>query len=310
MDNSGSWNGSEGGELMKSLKDIKKLGSKRRREILYMAGALLLIFIGLPFILSTLMNWNDFLPSSPWIEANETSFKVEDYDEGVYPGRIALVDTYPASTNYAKRQTDIIWNETGSDVLAIVQTGEDNSCEYEYLIFTLNYTINELLEAGLNNWYYNITMPNGTYTIMFAVWNAESIYNPTPDDIEPVVSKKFTDNTTGYFNISSMDILMDKVKISATRIGFAIRTEEVGVGDPNDLMLETGDIVFFDFQYRPPGANQVPEMTAMKYGALIIGIILILVGLGSTKWWNPIQKDNPGIIDKLWKKLFNRGKKN
>ncbi len=295
---------------MKTLKDLKGLGKKRRMEILYMGGALILIFIGLPFILSTLMNWNNLLPSSPWIEANETSFKVEDYDEGVYPGRIALVDTYPtSSSNYAKRQTDILWNETGPDVVVITQTGEDNSCAYQYLIFTLNYTINELLEAGLNNWYYNITMPNGTYTIMFAVWNAQNIYNPTPDIIEPVVSKDFTDNTTGYFNISSMDILMDKVKISATRIGFAVKSEYIGVGDPNDLMLNTGDIVEFDFQYMPPGSNQVTEMTAMKYGSLIIGICLILIGFGSTKWWNPLQKDNPGIIDKLWKKLFNRRKK-
>lgn len=283
----------------------KSINKLRQKDFLLTILALAFLFFGIPAYVSLLNNWNTNI-------ANPGDYqRMEQEDFGNYT-------VYDPDTEYEGihsiftwhndliEQSSIVWSENTTTNHTMVVEGENN--QYGPWWVT-PWRISDLITNGTLSFQIRLKLPSDPAGIVkFIIYYVDEIDNKiqlvNPTSSRTLCSKTLTKNSFDvYVNTTTIDLMVDKAEMGNDRIIFFLSTDEF------DDVLDTGDILEFDFYYYQPDETQIDENKALKWGGGVAGFVCILIGIGSTSLWNPFDKKRPGWIDIQIKKLLNRRKK-
>jgi hypothetical protein len=270
---------------------LKKL---RTKDFLLTIFALLFLFLGVPGYVSLLNNWNNNILTNEGL----TSLKEEDYTNiTLNDGNDHRVIEWNSAPNYF--DASILWNETGKHNAVIsheaifqiilpwniTQMIEDDTTSINIIINTTS-TSSMNWELGFFPIVSGEINPTDTGS---PYWIKNSLMD---ENIDP-----FNGNLSVWFNTTVLDLMVIKAETGEARLILGVYYTEVG------------DIISFETKYEKPPSQNIDQNKALKWGGAVGGIIFILIGIGSTALWNPLDSKNPGWIDIQIKKLLNRRKK-
>jgi len=283
--------GKEGGKLKFKLNKTQ-LSKKRKQDIFMMVGAIVILFVLVPLALHLITTWNDSMYSSgvSYTQMDEDYFTNETVKYGSTEEEHRIFSDREYYTGTFHEETSIIWNEDDSNSIII-----GNTLDVSVISFITIWDISDLLNN--NTLSFKITLNNSKITnfYMMAYPVAANQVILDSEISEQLYHKTIENNRTFYFNLSTLDLYVDRINSDNGRIVFTITTDDI-------TPLETADTLDFNYEYYKTTAPAIPTNTILKYGAGIIGIILIGIGFVSTPWWNP--SDKSVWFDKLLGKIF------
>lgn len=280
---------------MVKIKTRVNRAKKRARQVLFMVMAIALILLGVPFSLHLVKSWNDITPTGDKVILGVDEFNTTKF--GSSEGKICLKDN-----EYYTVQDTIVWGDDKASTVVIVNPGSSSSTQ---LYWFLNYTVSDLINIGMDGFYYNLTFPSGRHAFgMFfgGTVNVDENYeieildiswtDDSPwfwDDYSELGSSTRS-NASGKISFSTLDLMTIKAEFGNVRPVMALYSYEGG--------LDTSDQVSFNISYKEPSTTDIQNDTILKIGALVIGLFLIWVGVASTTWYNPAPGSTPGWLDK------------
>lgn len=210
-------------------------------------------------------------------------------------------------------QSSIIWaNDTsdGNHTMVI-----DGAGDHYGPIWVTPWKISDLVNNELLSFHIMVKLPSepldSASTIKLYFLNDDNgkvhYISPAHESTGVLKTLSFASNRTvdEYVNTTVLDLMVFRAEYGDDRL---VIIYDNMVEDS----LTSGDILEFDLSYYEPDTPSIPTNKVLNYGTGILGGVLILIGVGSTSLWNPLQPQNPGIIDNGWKKIksfFGRKKK-
>lgn len=288
---------------------LKTLSMKRKREITYMIGAVLLILIGIPLGIQLIQSFNDVNALGTFEIQNEEDFRLEPF--GQTQARIGLLEITGDGRVYTALNTTVYGILEHTTALECSTSPTDQK-----IYWFLNYTAMDLLEGNHFNIQYDMDVPDGDYNVKLVVyhswrmdyWPEEGSEFRITEDYLTFNENRYIysqdhsgDNLTGWINLTISDLLQVDVEHPNKYLALVVENENAD--------WETGDIITWTVKVYDPSSEIVDTMTVLRYGALIMGVILIMVGFASTPWWNPTDPDRKGWFDRTLDKVVNRRKK-
>jgi len=267
-----------------------EMGAKRRAEVMMMVMAVILILVIVPVVSAMIYRWNTIRPQGNWSRLTQ-----DDY--------ISIIASTEFYNEYImEEQNGIVWgNESDRDLLVI---STDDAAAISWV---LDFRILDLYNNNTLQWRFafNISFPVRLFII------AEELTEEGAVDYAGGGSYMFG-GEAGY-------LLEDNatVAVSWTALQLSTWNAETDNGilvvsivpaDYHDTW-QSGDHVEWRFSHEKPPAGTLKEKTFWQYGAGIMGVVLLLVAFGSTPWWNPLQRTNPGWVDKQLGKIGTKRKK-
>lgn len=260
---------------------MKTKMSKRKLEVSLMIGALILLFAGIPAMIYMGNAWNGLFSATQEYDQIENTTAFYDgpildddaeYRYGAYNGTTVTEETPSWDTN-------LEW-----DSITLVNTGAD-----PVLVFNVNDTATDLLNTNYNMMRLKINFTKHTTVSVYAVkWDGVTLTSV-------LLHTAHADNesTTVYYNWTPSGLLSDETTLNpASTDEQWIQIRITGFDDDN--VLEAGDTIEFQFAYGgPSGPYAFTSFQILKGVATISGIFLILVGMASTPYWNPLGNSRP-----------------
>lgn len=277
---------------MKKLTISKgKLGQKRRTEIIMMVLAILGLFVAVPVITHLLVSYNSLRQQGEYTRLGEDNFQSIIATTGI------LFDE-----DTMEEQNYTVWgNDTTPDTL-IISTNDT------YIIsWVLNYKLDDLINNNTLKWKFSFNVTRTVRFTIHAVPSVNGLPDWSSDDITtmfPVPPERYLieENETVELTWTALDLTQWSV---ITDNGYVVVT--IFPYDHDDT-YSIGDEQEFLFEMETPPLGTLKEITAWQWGAGIMGIILLLIALASTPYWNPADKSNPGYIDNKIRGIANRKK--
>lgn len=281
----------------------KNLSAKRRMEILMMVGALVGLFVGVPVTAHLIYKYGNVTSTGAWVTLGEEDFY------GIYAGYEFVYG--------CDEQTNIVWSENLTDPHQVV-------LDYDLVPDVDIYSIHFVLKTRLNDIINNDTLKwefsfqyDQSYVVSVHAYELDENGDPYWLDFEgPVLGSaelytpddEYEGNETFALTFDSLDLMVDSTSTGNGILMFSIVDLEY---------FDQGDIVGFDVRYERPNETMPGPSMIWQYGAGIMGIVLLGISVASTPWWNPVQKTNPGIVDRgisragsfVGRKKKRRGKK-
>jgi hypothetical protein len=295
---------------LKAITGKMKVGKTRARQMFLMIISLVLIFAGLPYALHLVQGWNDIVPGGSMERFDEHDFYQEKI--GQTQGKIGVRsvgdDTYTAYTSL----NSTLWATGSEQDVVILENPDGNTAQRVYWFF--NFTLSDLISKSITRFEFNLTFPVGEYYYM-----SFSFYKPAYNDY---LEKWYPD---GHGQFSSDTFWTDKTDenialvrnsanktIEFTTLDLMIYKAEYGDGRGIFTLangqgeMVNAESVSFAFELEKPSSKAVKTTTVLQIGAVVIGIILSLIAVASTSYWNPIPGSKPGIIDKWFMRIGKR----
>lgn len=280
-----------------------------------MIVAVSLLFIGIPFVMHQLTEWNNKVSINYEYESLEKAdyINLTNINGFGETGKILLYEYAPmGATEWSIQDNNILWAEDmnasqNAMVVSSERTQDVESTHYSYIRMVTDIHISDLAKYESIRISVN-SQVNARPSLYYCTDYEETDFSFSGYKELAKKWDQHTGNKTHWWNFSALDILMDRVEWESSEITgnednpllmFQIRTE-------NGKVWETGDVVKWQIDLISNSLPQVSEISALEIGALIMGIVLIGIAFVSTPWWNPTDPNNPGWFDRLLSRIFIR----
>jgi hypothetical protein len=288
---------------------------KLTKAVLINILAVALLLVGVPLISHLLVKYSDLLEPGTYNGLGESDIPVSEFryvseviDNG--EGQVLTLSVAPG-LGYVWNNCSVAWaeNETSSNTAVISSSGD-----YSRVLIPLPLTLDGMIQGEITSLKYEFQGPT-TWDRDFG-HSARLVFLNVQDDIIQyqvyeegnikAIELDGPDNGTssGTWTTSVIDLMVIE---SLSGGHYQAVLELSGQGDFGDS-FEAGDTLEFYIEKYEPPENQIKSYTVWKIGAGIIGITFMILALGSTGLMNPLQKDNPGPIDRQYKQIRNRFK--
>lgn len=250
--------------------------NKRKLEVSMMVGALLLLVIGLPTGLWMANGVNS------WLSGTDTYAQVEN-TTAFYDGPILddnVEHRYASVNGTVETEETPTWDVTLEwDSVTLGSTGTDNK-----VVFNWNVSVDDIINSKFTGLRLKLNCSKRLTVLVNAVkWDGVSLTS-----VE-AYSNAHIDNesSTVHWNITPMGILAIKNDLNPDAtdvVWFQIILEGY-----DTAKLTTGDTIQFQFATSESGnVYSFTNYQILSFSAVIFGIIFGLIGLASTKYWNPL----------------------
>lgn len=285
-----------------------KLGQyskKRKQELLYMAMAVILIAVIVPVVSHFIVTWNGTIGSSSnWVFMGENDTIPEDFwdhytEEETSDIMLISDNATEANTRLEDQGGFVVWGKENHSLI-IGSDLTDLTLSIITIVWDLN--ISDILENEWLRWNLSIGSDDATWRAFIKAYDSDDV--PLDASFGSILydTGVRTGNHTFYVNFTALELVtVQSDRGGDQRLVLIIRSQTDH--------FNTGDIVSFSMGHWTPSPLSLNSMDIWKYGALGMGIVLLLVALASTPWWNPADPGRNGWLDVQIDKVKNRKKR-
>lgn len=280
---------------------INKWSDKRKKDLALSIGAVSLV-LALPFIISFIYGLGSGGEATNWRDIGQDDILTS----GTYSGGYTLPGIWldemgdpGGMVETAKNPHDdmVVWDPDGWDHV-IMSPNITSDVWIHSLIITLNLTVDDLIDKEISSLELSINLSQDTGIIIWLQEVQSGVIDSTIEDniylYKPEV--KESGNLTKTVNWTLMDSLAWKAETGGDAyLGMALyRTSGGG--------FQVGEDVGFSIKVDDP-EDPGNQMLILQIGISVLGVALILVATVSSPWWNPSRPEDPGILDKILRKI-------
>lgn len=285
------------------IKNLRNMGQRRRKQIVLMVIAISLLFIGVPYVLHLISEWNDIIPDGPYKSLEEEDFATIpiDWKGSQSIAKVSLWEVGAGSDSGYEKLTVAWGGNVSNDHIGVI-TNHVSVPYYQRIDFHTKIKIDDMIANDTLEWKFKFNTSASIKTrIYVGILEGDMSDKTSGNNFSPriITQTDFTAIHDKTFTLSILDMLENKAKYGNNNLTFSIAIE------PGQT-FETGDTFTFSILYKEEVNGEIKSMTVMNIGALIIGAILLIIAFVSTPWWNPTDSSNPGWFDQALGKIFIR----
>jgi hypothetical protein len=278
---------------------INKWTDKRKKDLALSIGAVSLI-LALPFIISFIYGLGSGGETTNWRDIGQDDIPANiTYDHGEELPGIWLDELGETSACRTPHYDMVAWDPDGWDHLIMAPNITSGSPLFHFLVFTLNITVDDLIDGEINSLQANFNLSYDTTIVIWLQEKGEVGLDSGLDDSDTILyepEKATKGNITIELNWTLLDALEWKAQNGGdAHLGIMLYRLD-GPG------YQIGEDVGFDIKVENP-ESPGNQMLILQIGISVLGVALILVATVSSPWWNPSRPEDPGILDKILRKV-------